>query len=224
MRIAMISDTHLGRVDDDRHKKIIETVNSLQHDLVLIPGDITDDIALFEKLQMAEDFQKMHSKYGVYASFGNHDYSSEDVDSIIKSLDRAGIKLLRDSVVKVADSFYIIGREDRSYQMVTGEKRMDLSMLLQGIDPRLPVILLDHQPADFEEAKQAGVDLQVSGHTHKGQLFPINLITSRVFQVDYGYLKTGNLQVIVTSGAGTWGPPVRIGSSCEVVEIVVNFR
>lgn len=223
LHIALISDTHLARLDDQRQKKIIETVNSLDPDIVLIPGDIADDIDLFEKLGMAADFQKIKSKYGVYASFGNHDYSSDDIASIIDRLDKAGIKLLRDSGVKVADSFYIIGREDRSYEMYSGKKRMELSRLMQGLDSELPVILLDHQPSALKEAEEAGVDLQLSGHTHQGQLFPINLITNQVFTVDYGHLQTGNLQVIVTSGAGTWGPPVRIGTSSEVADITVSF-
>jgi uncharacterized protein len=84
--------------------------------------------------------------------------------------------------------------------------------------------MLDHQPIDLEEEQNAGVDLQLSGHTHKGQFFPFNLITHKIFKIDYGYLKTGNFQLIVSSGAGTWGPPIRIGSSSEVVDIMVVFN
>jgi len=131
--------------------------------------------------------------------------------------------VLRDSSVKVADSFYIVGREDKYYEMISGNKRAEIWELMQGLELELPVILLSHQPVNLEEAKNAGVDLQLSGHTHKGQFFPFNFITRNIFEVDYGYLRTGNLQVIVSTGAATWGPPIRIGSSSEVVDILVNF-
>ena len=94
---------------------------------------------------------------------------------------------------------------------------------MEDMDRKLPIIALDHQPTDLEEAEEAGVDLQLSGHTHKGQMFPFSLITNKVFKVDYGYLKMKELQVIVSSGARTWGPPIRIGSSSEVVDITIHF-
>jgi len=224
LHIALISDTHLGAIIDQRQKKIIDTVNSLNPDLVLFPGDIIDDIIFFEKYGIYNDLQKIKSKYGIYASLGNHDFLSKDLRLNIDGLNKAGIKLLRDSSIKVADSFYIIGREDKSSAMSNGKKRAELGKLMQGMDLKLPVILLDHRPIDLEEAKSAGVDLQLSGHTHKGQFFPINLITHKIFTVDYGYLQTESLQVIVTSGAAIWGPPLRIGSSCEVVDLIVNFK
>ncbi len=224
LHIALISDTHLGAINDQRQKKIIDTANSLNPDLVLFPGDIIDDILFFEKYGIADDLQKIKSKYGIYASLGNHDSLSKDLRLNIDGLNKAGIELLRDSSVKVADSFYIIGREDKSSAMSSGKKRAELGKLMQGMDLSLPVILLDHQPIDLEEAKSAGVDLQLSGHTHKGQFFPINLITRKIFAVDYGYLQTESLQVIVTSGAATWGPPLRIGSSCEIVDLIVNIK
>ncbi|HEX3032482.1 MAG TPA: metallophosphoesterase, partial [Bacillota bacterium] len=96
--------------------------------------------------------------------------------------------------------------------------------LLTGVDKRLPIILLDHQPAHLEESAANGVDVQLSGHTHRGQLFPINWITRNVFEVDWGYLRKGGLQVIVSSGFGTWGPPIRIGSRAEVVELTLRFQ
>ncbi|MDO9533900.1 MAG: metallophosphoesterase [Bacillota bacterium] len=224
LHIAMISDTHLGSINDKRQRKIIETVNSLNPDIVLVPGDIIDDITFFEHQGIASDFQTIKSKYGIYASFGNHDYSSKDLELIIDRLNNAGINLLRDSSVKVDESFYIIGREDNFYGIINEKKRIELWKLMEGMELELPVILLDHQPKNLEEAKNAGVDLQLSGHTHRGQFFPFNLITRKVFRVDYGYLRTGSLQVIVSNGAGTWGPPIRIGSSSEVVDILVNFR
>lgn len=223
LHIAMISDTHLGMIDDKRHEKIIDTINSLNPDLVLIAGDITDDIALFKKMGISNDFRTIRSTYGMYASLGNHEYMQKDLSVIMNQLEQAGMYVLRDENVKVAESFYLIGREDKSSRMVSGKARKTLEELMLDMNLELPVIMLDHQPIDLEEAKDAGVDLQLSGHTHKGQFSPFNLITRRIFKKDYGYLKTESLQLIVTSGAATWGPPIRIGSSSEVVHIIISF-
>ncbi len=224
LRIAMISDLHLGPVNDQRHKMIIDTMNRLNPDLVLIPGDIVDDIKLFEERKMTSDFQKVKSKYGMYASFGNHEYFTKDLTLVTKQLKEAGIRALRDSSVKVADSFYLIGREDKYHEISSGKKNAIISKLTKEMDLEYPVIMLSHQPVELEKVKNAGVDLLLSGHTHKGQFFPFNIITRKIFAVDYGYLKKEGLQVIVTSGAGTWGPPIRLGSTSEVVDIRVTFK
>ncbi|HWI54984.1 MAG TPA: metallophosphoesterase, partial [Desulfobacteria bacterium] len=124
----------------------------------------------------------------------------------------------------VADSFYIVGRDDKSGSRFTGHKRKNLQDIISAVDRSLPVIVMDHQPTNLGETERAGVDLQVSGHTHRGQLFPNHLITRRIYEVDYGYLRKGNLNVIVSSGYGTWGPPIRVGSVAEIVDINVEFR
>ena len=92
------------------------------------------------------------------------------------------------------------------------------------VDISQPVIMLDHEPLQIQEAQQAGVDIQLSGHTHKGQLFPLHFITKNLFETDYGYWHKGAYQLIVTSGYGTWGPPIRVGNHPEVVEIMIQFR
>jgi uncharacterized protein len=219
LHIVMVSDLHLNDIGVKRRQKIIDTVNRLNPELVLIPGDIVPP----ETDKIAGDFRKIKSKYGVYASLGNHDYYG-DLAYLINQLHQAGINVLRDSSVKVAESFYLIGRDDKTYVGINRKKRQELSSLMVGINRQLPIIMLDHQPINLEEAKNAGVDLQLSGHTHKGQFFPFNLIANKVFKIDYGYLQTGNLQVIVSSGSGTWGPPIRIGSFSEVVDIRVIFQ
>ncbi len=94
---------------------------------------------------------------------------------------------------------------------------------MEGVDTSNPVLLLDHQPQNLDEAEKLGIDLQLSGHTHKGQFFPNNLITNRIFENDWGYLHKESLQVIVSSGFGTWGPPIRIGNKPEIVEILIRF-
>jgi predicted MPP superfamily phosphohydrolase len=219
LNIVMISDLHLNDIGEQRGLQIINKVNQLKPDLVLIPGDIVP----VEKPQVAEILRKLKCKYGVFASLGNHDYYEGDLNRRIHWLEQVGINVVRDNSIKVAGSFYLIGRDDKSYEMISGVKRKKIAVLAAGINRELPLIVFDHQPVDLEAAKEAGIDLQLSGHTHKGQIFPFNLITGKVFKINYGYLKIGNLQVVVSSGAGTWGPPVRIASSSEVVDIRVAF-
>ena len=127
-------------------------------------------------------------------------------------------------MVRVEDSFYLVGRDERSNHSFSDTGRRKLTDLLTGVDKSDPVILLDHQPLDLAEAAESGVDLQLSGHTHQGQFFPINLITERLFETDRGYLSKGSLQVIVSNGFGTWGPPIRIGNKPEIVAISLRFQ
>ncbi len=227
LHVALLSDIHLGSLQDKGMKKLVDKINSIKPDIVLIAGDIIDanrDIDSKELELKEYNFKKIKSTYGIYASLGNHDYDDKgDSAYRIERFKQAGVNVLRDSAIKIADSFYIIGREDKFYERISRQKRKKISVLMEDIDRKLPIIALDHQPTDLEEAEEAGVDLQLSGHTHKGQMFPFSLITNKVFKVDYGYLKMKELQVIVSSGARTWGPPIRIGSSSEVVDITIHF-
>jgi predicted MPP superfamily phosphohydrolase len=174
--------------------------------------------------RMADELKRLKAPLGTYVIMGNHDFGEEHPNQYRRELERVGIRLLVDEWVKVAESFYIIGRDDLSGRFHAGRTRRPLDELMQGVDLALPLILMDHQPSRLAEAEQAGIDLLVSGHTHRGQMFPNNLVTRRVFEVDWGYLKQGAMHVIVSLGFGTWGPPVRIGNSPEVVSIRVRFR
>jgi predicted MPP superfamily phosphohydrolase len=227
LQIAFLSDLHLSDFTDSRLKEVVETINQLDPDLVLLAGDIIDSnrgTQPTDVKEMQSYFQKIRSKYGTFASLGNHDYDHwSGTAERVERFQEAGVTVLRDTGMKIADSFYLIGREDISYER-RGRSRQTLSTLMQGIEQELPVIVLDHQPVNIAEPKEAGVDLQLSGHTHHGQVFPVNLFTNKLFEVDYGYLQKDQLQVIVSSGARTWGPPMRIGSRCEVVHLTVSFR
>jgi predicted MPP superfamily phosphohydrolase len=132
--------------------------------------------------------------------------------------------MLADEGLRVGDNFYVVGRNDASSARYSGGSRKNINELLSGVDKSLPVILLDHQPLELGKSEAAGVDIEFSGHTHRGQLFPNEYITNRLFELDWGYLKKGNLNAFVSSGIGTWGPPVRIGSKSEIVNIKVNFN
>lgn len=225
LNIVTVSDIHLGSlVGKDRLDKMVSEINELNPDIVFLAGDIIDDdIQTFINNNMGESFENIKSKYGVYGVMGNHDYFGGDVNKVESTYKDAKINLLRDEVSKVGNSFYVVGREDASSERSTKKKRTDISELTKGCDISLPIIVMDHQPVKLNDTKQAGADLQFSGHTHKGQFFPAGLITKRVFQVDWGYLKEDNFNVIVSSGYGTWGPPIRIGTNSEIVQTKVRF-
>lgn len=224
LNIVMAGDIHLSPINNEKFlSNIIDKINSLNPDIVLFPGDIVDDRAeVLKRLKIGEAFKKLKPKYGVYASNGNHEFINgvETADLYMKEY---GINVLRDSVVKIANAFYVAAREDRSITGFTGKKRKSLENIIRDIDITYPVILLDHTPMQLEEAERNDVDLQLSGHTHHGQFFPGNLITKMVYELSWGYLKKNNTHYYVTSGAGTWGPPVRNVSKSEIVNIKVKF-
>lgn len=225
LHIVMVSDIHLGQVVDNKHLlKMVNKINDLQPDLVVFAGDMVDEnVDIFIEQKMTDTFKLLKPKLGSYAVLGNHEYIGGHVEDIIYHLEQGGIEVLRDSYRKIADSFYLVGRDELVASHFAGQERQPLSHLLKGIDKSLPIILLDHQPSALVEARENGVDLQFSGHTHQGQFFPNNLVTARIFEVHWGYLNKDGLQVIVSSGYGTWGPPIRIGNKPEIVDVVIEF-
>ncbi|KLU58606.1 putative metallophosphoesterase [Peptococcaceae bacterium CEB3] len=225
LHIVLISDIHLGAImNNGRLAELVESVNALKPDLVLLGGDVIDEnVERVIRQDMRMNLSRLQAPFGVYAVLGNHEYLGGHVREALAYMAEAGVHMLRDSSVKVADSFYLVGRDDRSARHFTGRLRRPLADLLEGLDRSLPVIVLDHQPSHLEEAERAGVDLQLSGHTHKGQLFPIQLLTRRLFADDFGLLEKDDFRVIVSSGFGTWGPPLRVGNRPEIVEITVRF-
>jgi len=226
LNVVMVSDLHLGSAGHSGLlDKTVDKINSLDPDIVLFAGDIIDDkVEPFIRNNYAEEFTKIRAKYGMYAVTGNHEYYGGDANKFIGLFRQAGVKVLMDESVKVADSFYIVGREDTTAERFAGIKRRDIDDIMQSVDRTLPVLLMDHQPGNLQEEAATGVDLQFSGHTHKGQLFPGNLITKHVYDLDWGYMKKGNFQIIVSSGLGTWGPPFRTGSRSEIVNARITFK
>jgi predicted MPP superfamily phosphohydrolase len=221
MQVVVVSDIHIGSIiDKKRVSRMVEQINALHPDLILMPGDLIDgNLTPYLRQNIHEELMLLKPRYGTFAVFGNHDYMGGIADEAERLLDEAGITVLRDSYQLVADSFYVVGREDYS----AGQNRLALATIMADLDPTKPVVLLDHQPFDLAEGQRCGVDLQVSGHTHHGQLFPFNLITNKLFEEDWGHLKKDAYQVIVSCGYGTWGPPLRIRSHSEIVSVTVNF-
>jgi predicted MPP superfamily phosphohydrolase len=225
LRIVSFADIHLTAMNNEKLlSRIIDETNGLNPDIVLIPGDFVDEKSGWLKARgIGESFFRIKSKYGVYACTGNHEYivGVNDASEFIRS---HNIKLLQDEMIMVDNSFYIAARDDRSKKQFTGEPRKPLNEILAGKNEDLPIILMDHTPFGLEEAEQNNVDLQLSGHTHHAQMWPLNFITQMIYEKDYGYLKKGNTQYYVTCGVGTWGPPVRTGSRAEIVNITVKFE
>ncbi|MCL6099140.1 MAG: metallophosphoesterase [Bacteroidetes bacterium] len=225
LNIAMASDIHLGTILDSSFlEKVVDKINALNPDIVLLPGDIIDeDIGPVLRDNMGHLLESIKSKYGVYAVTGNHEYIG-GADAACNYLTAHGIKMLRDSVVKIDNDFYVIGREDRSIRQFSNKRRKDLKELLNGVDTSLPLILMDHQPFGLNDAFDNGIDLQLSGHTHNGQLWPMNFLISKIYELDWGYMIKGNTHYYVSCGVGGWGPPIRTGSRPEIVNIKLVFK
>lgn len=219
---VMVSDLHLGAiVNKNRLEKLVASINERDPDIVFLAGDIVDEnIQPFIKGNMAGTLARLKAPLGVYMVKGNHDGYGQDAAPYLQA---AGIRLLSDEYLLVGDSFYLVGRSTRQHGVDPGE-RPELAEIMKGIDLSQPVILLDHNPAELAEAGANKVDLQLSGHTHQGQLFPNNYITDRIYDIDWGYMKKGDLQVVVSTGFGTWGPPIRIGNVPEIVDLHIKFR
>lgn len=220
MRIVAISDVHLGY---GTHKKQLqgyaEAINRLQPDLIVIAGDLIDNsITPVRAAHMEEELRQLKAPMGIYMVPGNHEYIS-GYESCADFLKLTPIHLLRDSVVSLPNGLQLIGRDDRH-----NRRRQPLSELMQQTDPLRPILLLDHQPYQLEETVQHQIDLQFSGHTHRGQIWPLSLITDQLFTLSHGYRQIQQSHLYVSSGLSLWGPPFRIGTDSEMVLFQITFK
>lgn len=214
MRIVAISDVHLGygttRSDLARY---VDIINGEKPDMVLIVGDLIDNsIEPVCSSKMEQELAKIDAPLGVYMAVGNHEYIS-GIDACKKWLDSTNIVLLRDSVATVA-GVNVIGRDDK-----VNRARKTVAELMQDADGSSPTIVLDHQPYDIAESAASGVLLHISGHTHRGQVFPLNIIVDRMYEQSCGYRMWGNTHAFVSSGLSLWGPPFRIGTNSDYAVI-----
>ena len=216
MNIVLVSDVHLGHINGNASLiKMIDKVNSLKPDGVLIAGDLIDMYLepVLEK-NMLEELKNIKSTYGTYFTLGNHDIYGSEAAMLTEILrNNAETIVLRDEKILVNNEIYIAGRDNFS--------KKPIREILDGKDDK-PVILIQHTPDTIDEAVENKTFLQVSGHTHKGQMFPGRLFTKKIFKVDYGHEKIEDTNIIVSSGYGTWGPPIRIGSQSEIVLIKIK--
>lgn len=223
LKIAAASDIHLGTIiSNGRLERFVRMMNEQKPDIILLAGDIFDeDLGPVIKNNMGDQLKQLSAPLGVYAITGNHEYIG-GVDAAIKYLEDHGITVIRDSVVTPQGKLNVVGRDDRQAKMMGGNMRKPIEHMVVNIDNNLFTIMLDHQPYNLNEAVENGIDLQISGHTHHGQLFPLNLITKAMFEVSRGYKMIENSHIYVSTGFGTWGPPVRVGNRPEMVVFEVS--
>lgn len=218
MKVVFAADLHLSNLTPKNFlERFADKVNAQKPNIVLIGGDILEGHSGDGAMGLYEaQFRRLESRYGVYAVSGNHEGYARTKGEFF---DRSHIRFLQDAVEKIDDAFTLIGRKDGR-----GGTRKSIDDLLRDAPDDLPVIVLDHRPGDMERVSRSRVDLQLSGHTHHGQLFPVNFITQRQYGLSWGHLKKGNTHFIVTSGAQLWGPPVRTVGASEILVIHVRLH
>lgn len=223
LNVVMISDLHLGAIGSEgRLQAVVAEINAAQPDVVCIAGDFfdTDFTAIQDPDAALEMLRKIRSTYGVYACLGNHD-GGKTLSQMTDFFKQANIHLLNDSYTVIDGRLVLIGRLDASaIGGYSDQSRKPLAEFFVQEDPTMPVIVLDHNPIHIDEYGTEA-DLILCGHTHKGQVFPGNLITGFLYTVDHGYYQKDaqGPQAIVSSGVGAWGMPMRVGTNCEVVTV-----
>ena len=219
--IAVFSDAHLGTlVGKKRLNYIVDKVNSINPNLILIIGDLFDESR--GNIEWAlEPLSRLQAKDGIFAVSGNHEYY-HGISQSAEFMNRAGIKMLRNETIQIEGVINLAGCDDVTGLQQFGEEKAAYSELMGGAEGNLPTILMHHTPLRIEEARRAGVDMMLCGHTHSGQLWPFGYITKWIYGIAPGLSKRGDMLIYLTSGAGTWGPPVRIGAKPELVHIILE--
>ena len=215
LKIVMLSDLHAGF--HNRRAEVgrwVNMINAEKADLILIAGDMIDgNVRPLLAQGTAKELQRLNAP--TIACLGNHEYIT-GIDKALNLLEQTGIRILRDKSISIGD-VTIIGRDDRS-----NRSRKSVAKLMQGVTRGDYIILLDHQPFNLAEAEQNGVDLQLSGHTHRGQVWPLNWVTKKMYECDYGQWRKGKTDYYVSSGMGIWGGKFRIGTDSEYAVITVT--
>ena len=240
MRVVLAADLHLGyNIGIRQMEKLVEKNNEQDADLVVFAGDIFDNEweAVQKPEKLEEILRGIRSRYGVYACYGNHDVeepilagftfrqtdeknSSPEMDKFLKD---GGIMLLRDEGIMLENGVYLFGRADASRPGGGIISRQTPEQITENIAGDVPVLVIDHEPSQLEELADAGVDVDLCGHTHDGQIFPGNLVVKLAWENPYGYLKKKNMHNIVTSGAGLFGPNMRVATKAEICPITIHF-
>ena len=244
MKVVLLADTHFGYNAGVLHaRELVRKINKQKPDLVCIAGDIFDNEydAIRNPEKLEQTLRGIKSTYGVYACWGNHDLNEEilagftfkhkdgDLSDIKdprmkKFLKDSNIHILEDESVLINDQFYVIGRKDASLTEKIDETRKAPAQLTEKLDRDKPIIMIDHQPKELQELADAGVDLDLCGHTHDGQTFPGNFTIKLMWENPCGLLIKDNMTNITTSGAGVWGPAMRIGTDSEICSINIQLK
>lgn len=216
--LLQISDVHYGVLNRNQTiRRLVEEANRLQPDVVVITGDLVDEsVAHMEELTGL--LSRLQSRFGVLAVTGNHEYYA-GINRVVGIMQNADVQVLRNEMRELPGGIQILGIDDPTGYRRMGESDPDFEQLLSRLDPEKPSILLFHQPTHFEKTARFKVGLQLSGHTHGGQLFPIRYISRIFYPRTPGLHRIGDSFLFVSRGAGTWGPPMRLGSPPEIVLI-----
>ena len=240
LKIALVADLHLGySIGSHQMEEMVEKINAEEPDVVVIAGDIFDNEydAIYEPDRVADLLAGLKSRYGTYACYGNHDIeepvlagftfrqsekkeSDPRMDEFLKD---ANITLLRDEGERIDGKFYLYGRPDAHRPGRGIETRKTPDEITADMDKNKPIIVLDHQPKELQELADAGVDIDLCGHTHDGQMFPGNLTIKLMWENACGYLQKEKMHNIVTSGVGLFGPNMRVGTKAEICPITIYF-
>jgi predicted MPP superfamily phosphohydrolase len=216
-----VSDLHLGQINGSSFsRKIVEKINAIPHDIVFIGGDLYDGTNAPDATELIMPFKEISAPLGVYFITGNHE-GYGDSDKFISSVKSVGIRVLQDEVVNI-DGLQIIGVDYRNTS-----KKDQIQKILSGlsIDKNKPSILLKHEPTDLDVVNKAGISLQISGHTHQAQLWPLGYLANSIYKgFAYGLKNLGDMQIYTSSGIGTWGPPMRVGTNSEIVVFTFENR
>ena len=222
-RIAVVSDIHLGPLAGRAHtERIVTMINRSSPDLVAIVGDLVDG-TVEELGSAAEPLRDLTSREGAFFVTGNHEYFVPDTADWLRELERLGVAPLRNentAIRRGGAAFDLVGVND-----IAGAQRSDppdFDRALAGLDPSRPTILLAHQPVQVTDAADRGIDLQLSGHTHGGQMWPFHYVVRAVQPSLAGLSTVGDTQLYVTRGAGFWGPPVRVGAPPDITVLTLE--
>ena len=240
LKVVLLADLHLSVNSDIRAtEKMVDIVNECDPDLIVIAGDIftSNYDGLKHPEKYAAALSKMHAKYGVYAVCGNHDvdenlfggFSISPISEAFRTSDMekffedAGFNVLYDEEVDIDGLFTLVGRVDGQKAGDGTDNRLSAEELLENTDKSKPIVVLQHEPIEFEELADNGTDLVLSGHTHNGQIFPGNLIVPLFNENGYGVKELHGITTVVTAGVGYYGPPIRVGTDSEVTLLNIEF-
>jgi predicted MPP superfamily phosphohydrolase len=217
-RIVQLTDVHIGpTIGRDFLEAVVRETNTLAPDLIVITGDLVDG-SVEQLAHLVEPLRELVARDGVFFVTGNHEYYS-GADEWIAHLKTLGIRVLRNERVSIRDVFDLAGVDDSSAGRMLPHHGQDVPGALAGRDTSRPVVLLAHQPKAIRHAQAGGVDLQISGHVHGGQLVPFNWLVRFDQPYTHGLNRAGDTCIYVSTGTGYWGPPMRVGTSSELTHI-----
>lgn len=240
LKAVLVADLHMGyAIGVDHITNMVEKINQQNADIVIIAGDIFDNSydGMDDPEGIKAQLKSIKSKYGVYAVYGNHDIDEKILmgftfdwggkqlhnEKMTNFMKECNIKLINDESVLINDEFYLVGRRDTDKPGTEDGTRAEISELTKDLDKTKPIFVLSHEPDELQKTADAGADIDFSGHTHDGQLFPGNLTIGLFWENPCGMIKKDNMYSIVTSGVGVYGTFMRVGTDAEICSVDIDF-